>query len=71
MATQFKKGNKPANWVPIGTERTNRDGYVEVKIADGRLNKNWKAKHIFIWETANGPVPKGHVVIFGDGKTCR
>ncbi|MEN6325819.1 MAG: HNH endonuclease signature motif containing protein [Syntrophomonas sp.] len=65
-ATQFKKGNKPANWVPIGTERINRDGYTEVKIADGKLNKNWKAKHILIWEKANGIVPKRHVVIFGD-----
>jgi len=65
-ATQFKKGNKSANWVPIGTERINRDGYTEVKITDRKLNKNWKAKHIVIWEAANGPVPKGHVVIFGD-----
>lgn len=65
--TQFKKGNKSANWVPIGTERISKDGYVEVKIADGRLNKNWKSKHLCVWETANGPVPKGHVVIFGDG----
>jgi hypothetical protein len=69
-ATQFKKGSKSANWVPIGTERINRDGYTEVKIADGKLNKNWKAKHIFVWETANGPVPEGHVVIFGDGNHC-
>jgi hypothetical protein len=70
--TQFKKGHKPANWVPVGTERTSKDGYVEVKIADGKLNKNWKSKHIAVWEEANGPVPKGHVVIFGDGnkKNC-
>jgi len=64
--TQFKKGNKPANWVPIGSERVNGDGYVDIKITDGKLQKNWKGKHILIWETANGPVPKGHVVIFGD-----
>lgn len=66
-ATQFKKGNRPANWVPIGTERISKDGYIEVKVADGKLNKNWKAKHIQVWETANGPIPRGHVVIFGDG----
>ncbi|WP_088187575.1 HNH endonuclease signature motif containing protein [Desulfosporosinus sp. FKA] len=65
--TQFKKGHKPANWVPIGTERLSKDGYIEVKIADGKLNKNWKSKHVLIWESANGPVPKNHVVIFGDG----
>jgi len=66
-ATQFKKGNKPANWVPIGTERISKDGYVEVKITDGKLNKNWRAKHIMVWEAANGLIPKGHAVIFGDG----
>ena len=64
--TQFKKGNRPANLVPIGSERVNGDGYVDVKIADGKLQKNWKGKHILIWESTNGPVPKGHAVIFGD-----
>lgn len=62
--TQFKKGNKPHNYKPVGTERVNGDDYVDVKIADP--NK-WRAKHLLIWEEANGPVPKGHAVIFGDG----
>lgn len=61
--TQFKKGNKPWNCQPVGSKRVNGDGYVDIKIADP--NK-WKGKHILIWEGANGPVPKGHVVIFGD-----
>ena len=26
-ATQFKKGNRAANWVPLGTERISKDGY--------------------------------------------
>ncbi len=67
LATQFKKGNKPANWVPIGTERVNSNGYVDIKVTDGKKQKNWRGKHILIWEAANGPVPRGHVVIFGDG----
>lgn len=67
VATQFKKGNRSANWVPLGSERINGDGYVDIKIADGQLQKNWKGKHILIWEEHNGPTPKGHVVIFGDG----
>lgn len=66
-ATQFKKGNIPANWVPIGTERIRKNGYIKVKVDDGRLNKNWKAKHVAVWEAANGPVPPGHAIIFGDG----
>jgi len=62
--TQFEKGNKSWNYKPVGTERTNTDGYVEIKIADP---KTWKAKHIILWEEANGSVPEGHVVIFADG----
>ena len=50
--------------MPVGTERTNTDGYVEIKIADP--NK-WKGKHRIIWEETHGPIPKGHVVIFADG----
>lgn len=65
--TQFKPGNKPANWVPVGSERVNAYGYVDVKIQDGKLQKNWKAKHILLWEEANGPVPKGHALLFADG----
>jgi hypothetical protein len=62
--TQFKKGNKPHNYKPIGTERVNGDGYIDVKVADP--NK-WKGKYVFVWEKENGNLPKGHAVIFGDG----
>jgi len=66
-ATQFKPGHKAHNWVPIGSERVNGDGYTDVKVRDGQLQKNWKGKHILIWEEHNGPVPPGCAVIFGDG----
>lgn len=67
-ATQFKHGNRPHNWVPIGTERVTKDGYIEVKIQEGKFQHNWKGKHVLIWEKHNGrPVPPGHAVIFGDG----
>ena len=62
--TQFKTGNKPWNYKPVGTERVNDEGYTDIKVADP--NK-WKGKHILVWESINGPVPKGHAVIFGDG----
>jgi hypothetical protein len=62
--TQFKKGCRPHNYKPVGTERTNTDGYVEIKIADPG---KWKGKHIILWEEVNGAVPTGHVVIFADG----
>ena len=67
IPTLFKKGNKAHNWVPLGSERINADGYVDVKVDDGKLQKNWKSKNVVIWEEHNGPVPPGHVIIFGDG----
>lgn len=65
--TQFKEGHKPHNWVPIGSERITKDGYIQIKIQEGKFQHNWKGKHILIWEEHNGPLPKGHAVIFGDG----
>lgn len=62
--TWFKKGNKPVNHKPIGSERINVEGYTEIKVAEP--NK-WKLKHRIIWEEHNGPIPKNHNVIFGDG----
>jgi hypothetical protein len=62
--TEFKPGHRPANWKPVGSERINKDGYVEVKIQEP--NK-WRYKHVFIWEQAHGSRPKGHAVIFADG----
>ena len=66
-ATQFKKGQMPHNYKPIGTERVNSDGYTDIKIQDGKAQKNWKGKHLVVWEEHHGPVLKGHAVIFGDG----
>lgn len=61
--TQFKKGRKPKNYLPVGSERINSDDYVDIKISDP--NK-WKGKHILLWEKVNGPVPKGQIIIFAD-----
>ncbi|WP_138751762.1 HNH endonuclease signature motif containing protein [Paenibacillus sinopodophylli] len=63
--TQFRMGHKPHNYMPVGSERVNADGYVDLKIADP--NK-WRGKHLIEWEKHNGgSIPKGHAVIFGDG----
>jgi hypothetical protein len=62
--TRFKAGNIPHNYVSVGSERVNADGYVDIKIEDP--NK-WRGKHLVVWEQHHGrKVPKGHVVIFGD-----
>jgi hypothetical protein len=62
--TEFKKGNRPWNWRPVGSERINADGYAEVKIRNPNM---WKAKHRIIWEKARGKIPRGGVIIFADG----
>jgi hypothetical protein len=65
----FKPGRMPINTMPLGSERISPDGYVEIKYseASGPPKNRWKGKHVLIWEKANGPVPKGYVVIFADG----
>jgi hypothetical protein len=62
--THFKKGPRPWNWRPVGSERVNSGGYTEVKV---RNPKKWKGKHVLILEAVNGKVPKGRVIIFADG----
>lgn len=70
--TMFKKGNVPHNVVPIGTERETKDGYIEVKVKENSLSKNWKLKHRLVWEQHYGPIPRGCNVRFidGDKKNC-
>lgn len=61
--TWFQKGRKPINYRPVGSERVNQDGYVEVKVADP--NK-WRLKHRVVWETVHGKIPNGCIIIFKD-----
>jgi hypothetical protein len=65
----FQPGQMPFNTMPLGSERISKDGYVEVKYSEksGSPKNRWKGKHVLIWEKANGPVPKGHAIIFADG----
>lgn len=70
--TRFKPGNRSGLAVelhkPIGTERINRDGYLERKISDDpQFGRRWRAVHILLWEAKNGPLPKGHAIVFKDG----
>nr|DAY42625.1 MAG TPA: HNH endonuclease [Caudoviricetes sp.] len=63
--TSFKKGHKPKNWRPVGSERVDKDGYTLTKIAEP---KKWALKHRVIWgEHHKNKVPKGSVIIFADG----
>lgn len=63
-ATSFKKGDRPKNHRPVGSERITVDGYVEVKTAEP---KTWQLKHILVWESLNGKLPDSHVIRLLDG----
>jgi len=66
--TQFKAGNRPENWLPIGSLRTTPDGYQQRKIADtGYPPVDWQGVHILLWEEHYGPVPINQCVCFKDG----
>lgn len=70
--TQFKPGVRQGRalslYQPVGSLRIDRDGYLQRKINDDKpFHKRWRAEHLVIWEEANGPLPKGHAVIFKDG----
>ena len=64
-ATQFRKGNKPHTWVPVGTEQI-RDGYLWRKVTDRGGRFDWKQVHVMLWEEHNGPIPAGLILVFRD-----
>jgi hypothetical protein len=70
--TQFKKGQKPTKWRPVGSTRIDVDGYMWRKVADIRHSEpnwwtGWKMEHVLLWEKRHKrKVPKGHVIIFRD-----
>lgn len=69
--TQFKNGEKPKNWLPIGSTRV-ADGYLQRKITDtGYPPADWQPVHVLLWVQNNGPVPENHCVCFVDGDRSR
>ena len=68
--TQFTKGHRPRNWQPPGSVRTNPDGYLEIKVREGRWNARegqaWQLLHRELWKREHGPIPRTHIVVFKD-----
>jgi HNH endonuclease len=68
--TQFKKGQRSVNTLPVGTIIPDSDGYLRRKIFEGSGgfgNEHvWERIHRRVWEDAHGPIPKGHALIFKD-----
>ena len=68
--TQFKPGQRPHTWVPIGSHRLDKTGTLQRKVSDdpGGPHKRWRSVHELVWVEHHGPVPKGHVVVFRPGR---
>jgi len=72
--TRFKKGCMSGaaqhNYVPIGTLRISKDGYLERKFTDNPAiapAMRWEAVHRLVWKAAHGPIPDGHIVVYRPG----
>lgn len=67
-ATEFKKGNRPQNWKPVGTVTIRKVNGLErawVKVAEPNA---WKPRCYVVWEQAGGPeLPPGYFLHHLDG----
>ncbi len=72
-STQFKKGDRPKNELPVGSIVMNSRGYyLHKKQMEGTIWERWEFYHRRLWEDQYGPIPKGMYVGFKDGnpKNC-
>lgn len=69
--TQFKKGQRPHTARHVGHESTDKQGYVWLIVGERNpytgADTRRVQKHKWLWEQANGPVPKHHALKCRDG----
>jgi hypothetical protein len=70
-AHTFKPGAIPPNRLPMWSERTGKDGYIEMKVPEvnphtGHATR-YRHKHRYLWEQKNGPLPPGMALKCLDG----
>ena len=67
-ATQFTKGHRPVNELPVGSITIGKHGYLlRKKQMEGGQWDRWEFLHRAVWEEHNGPVPEGMCIAFKDG----
>lgn len=67
--TAYKAGQEAHNKMPLGTLRINGSGYLAIKVQEtGYQPRDWEPYHRYVWRQAHGPIPKGYVVTFRDGR---
>ena len=72
--TRFKPGSRPHNYLPVGSERVSACGLLARKVSEtGRQRTDWVGIQALVWMEHNGPIPKGHLVVFlnGDNRDFR
>jgi len=72
IETQFKPGHRGGRaavlWRPIGSLRLTHDGTLQRKVTDtGNTARDYVSVHKIVWESAHGPVPPSHIVVFKQG----
>lgn len=67
-STQFKKGERPVNELPVGAVVINSEGYkLRKRQMTGTLWQRWEFLHQAVWREHFGPVPRGMCISFRDG----
>ncbi len=66
--TEFKSGQPAHNKLPVGTTRIRRETHTGLlrawkKVAEPNV---WVKRAVLVWESINGPLPKGWVVHHDD-----
>jgi len=65
--TQFKKGERPANELPLGSIAVNSYGYKLIKVRiKGKLWDRWCFLHRAVWQNYFGDIPEKMLVSFKD-----
>ncbi len=65
---QFRKGQMPHNWKPVGSTRINSEGYLDIKVDNkAKGARAWTAVHRLNWIAAHGPIARGWFIRFKDG----
>lgn len=66
--TQFKKGQRPQNELPIGAIVVNDEGFkLRKKQMDGGQWDRWEFLHRAVWREYYGEIPEGMMIVFRDG----
>lgn len=68
LETMFQPGHRPHTWMPIGSDRTSKEGYLQRKTADtGCTRRDYAPVHHLVWRMHGRTVPAGYALCFIDG----